>query len=189
MPQWLPAALWPTPQPAPTDMPAAIRAALPAALEMVASSEAMRSSEQSMRALSQHQRPRDVLQCQHEAAMAACCCRRVPCAGMLSQTCATDGKKCKPAPRAVACGSPLATRATAPGFVFAFLACTQPRALCTQYTQATRARLVTTTTHARHRNLMHPHCTPPPALPQTHRPLLAVVAGAQTYGRHCVFFV
>ena len=51
---------------------AAIRAAPPAALEMVASSEAVPSSKQSMRALSQRQRLRDVFQCQHEAALAAC---------------------------------------------------------------------------------------------------------------------
>ena len=110
------------------------------------------------------------------------------------EACATDGKRCKPAPGR-SHGSPLATRATAPEAFIAFLACTQPRALCIQARVSYRQRIVhgiititiqRSTTQARQRNPIHPHCTPPPARPQTHRSLLTVVAGAQTYGRHCV---
>jgi len=43
------------------------------------------------------------------------------------------------------------------------------------------------TSETAHGNPIHPHCTPPPAPPQTHRRLLTVVAGAQTCSRHCVF--
>ena len=64
-----PAAPWPRPQPAPTVAhqqrmcahgSGNPHTAPPAALEMLASSETMPRSEQSMRACSQHQRPRDV---------------------------------------------------------------------------------------------------------------------------------
>ena len=99
---------------------AAIRAAPPAALEMVASSEAVPSSKQSMRALSQRQRLRDVFQCQHEAALAACSLLLL----LLWLVLARDANQ----PPGRSHGSPLATRATAPGAFFAFLACTQPRA-------------------------------------------------------------
>ena len=59
-------------------------------------------------------------------------------------------------------------------------------ALCAVHTSESPQRSYNYYTEARPRNPIHSHCTPPPARPQTHRQLLTVVAGAQTYGRHCV---
>ena len=85
----------------------------------------------------------------------------------------------KPAPRAVG-GGPVAwvaigdSSATAPGFFFAFLACTQPRVLCTQ---ASLHSVDTTTTHMKRDSAIRDTSTlhvPPSARPQTHRPLLTI---------------
>ena len=107
-----------------------------AALEPSCGEAFMPSSEQSMRARSQHQRPRDVFQCQHEdyeAVIRQHCCRRGSCWHALTKPArrmARDANQ-PPGPSHV---PPLAARAraTAPGASSAFLACMQPRALCTQ---------------------------------------------------------
>ena len=107
------------------------------------------------------------------------CCRRGSCWHALTKPARRMARDANQPPGR-SHGSPLATRATASGAFFAFLPCTHPRALCTQ------ARVYSVLHKRDSAQFDHPHCLPPPARPQTHRPLLSIVAGAQTSGRHCV---
>ena len=177
-------------------MPAAIRAAPPAALEMLASSEAMPRSEQSMRARSQHQYqcPRDVVQCQHEAVLlppwlVLACRLTKPSRKMARDANQPPGRShWSPHWRLV---RPLRGFFCVPrsGLFLAFLACTQVAATCAVHTRARALQHSYNYDDKRDSAIGYIHTAHLPQLarPQTHRPLLTIVAGAQTYGRHCVY--